>query len=164
LQQLTEYANTYLALLYGRKQGFIFATNYFSGLKPLARINIIWRGVIYECICDGISWEHNLTESAIAMRLITLRTALAATPLVVNRAVIASPLIALISSMEIDGSCQIITEQYVGGASSMEINGYCQIVTDLALSLTSSMQIDGTVTFTLLLASSMQIDGLVTIT
>lgn len=146
LQQLTEYANTYLALLYGRKQGFIFATNYFSGLKPLARINIIWRGVIYECICDGISWKHNLTESAIAMRLITLRTALVATPLVVNKTVIASPILEMLGVLEIEGSCQTITPQYVGGIGVLEINGFCQTVTGLALSMVGSMQIDGTLT------------------
>ena len=148
LQQLTEYANTYLALLYGRKQGFIFATNYFSGLKPLARINIIWRGVIYECICDGISWEHNLTESAIAMRLITLRTALAATPLVVNRAVIASPMIEAVISLELNFFCEIVTEQYLGGVISLELNFFCQIISDLAISATISLELNFLATIT----------------
>jgi len=82
--QATEYGNIHLALLYGRKQGFIFGTalnnTLLTNLTPLSRIDILWRGVRYSCLSDGVSWSHSLTECAIGMRLIVIGTALESDP------------------------------------------------------------------------------------
>lgn len=120
--QATEYGNTYLALLYGRKQGFIFGTalsNTLLSLTPLSRINILWRGVRYDCLTDGLSWAHTQTEMAIGMRLIVLGTALESDPPeTVNRIVVASALIEATLSQSAIIECQISALDFVGGTFS----------------------------------------------
>ena len=120
--QATEYGNTYLALLYGRKQGFIFGTalsNTLLSLAPLSRINILWRGVRYDCLTDGLSWAHTQTEMAIGMRLIVLGTALESDPPeTVNRIVVASALIEATLSQSAIIECQVSALDFVGGTFS----------------------------------------------
>lgn len=120
--QATEYGNTYLALLYGRKQGFIFGTalsNTLLSLTPLSRINILWRGVRYDCLTDGLSWAHTQTEMAIGMRLIVLGTALESDPPeTVNRIVVASALIEATLSQSAIIECQVSALDFVGGTFS----------------------------------------------
>ncbi len=120
--QATEYGNTYLALLYGRKQGFIFGTalsDTLLSLTPLSRVNILWRGVRYDCLTDGLSWSHTQTEMAIGMRLIVLGTALESDPPeTVNRIVVASALIEATLSQAAIIECQISALDFVGGTFS----------------------------------------------
>lgn len=120
--QATEYGNTYLALLYGRKQGFIFGTalsDTLLSLTPLSRVNILWRGVRYDCLTDGLSWSHTQTEMAIGMRLIVLGTALESDPPeTVNRIVVASALIEATLSQSAIIECQISALDFVGGTFS----------------------------------------------
>lgn len=146
--QATEYANTYLALLYGRKHGFVFATAYFSDIKPLARINIIWRGVIYECLADGVVWEHTQKKATLAMSLIVLRTALAATPTVKSPLAIASPLIEGTLPIEVNFLGELTTDNFIGGTLSIEVGFYGRIIADLAIQASLSIQINflGTLT------------------
>jgi hypothetical protein len=120
--QATEYGNTYLALLYGRKQGFVFGTaisnTLIASLTPLSRVDILWRGVRYRCLTDGASWTHNLTECAIGMRLIVISTALEADPPeTIYPLVAASALIKI--SARLSGSIRIgiIQDPFVGGAA-----------------------------------------------
>jgi hypothetical protein len=120
--QATEYGNTYLALLYGRKQGFVFGTaisnTLIASLTPLSRIDILWRGVRYRCLTDGASWTHNLTECAIGMRLIVIGTALEADPPeTIYPLVAASALIKI--SARLSGSIRIgiYQDTFVGGAA-----------------------------------------------
>lgn len=122
--QATEYGNTYLALLYGRKQGFVFGTaisnTLIASLTPLSRIDILWRGVRYRCLTDGASWSHNLAECAIGMRLIVIGTALEADPPeTIYPLVAASALIKI--SARLSGSIKIgiYQEPFVGGAARL---------------------------------------------
>jgi hypothetical protein len=122
--QATEYGNTYLALLYGRKQGFVFGTaisnTLIASLTPLSRVDILWRGVRYKCLTDGTSWTHNLTECAIGMRLIVISTALEADPPeTIYPLVAASALIKV--SARLSGSIRIgiIQDPFVGGAARL---------------------------------------------
>ena len=125
--QATEYGNTYLALLYGRKQGFEFGTaldNTLLSLTPLSRINIIWRGVRYDCLTDGLSWSHTQTQMAIGMRLIVLGTALEADPPeTVYPAIVASALIELAATQESIGFLEISALDFVGGRATQESFG-----------------------------------------
>jgi hypothetical protein len=135
--QAQNFGETYLRLLYGRKQSFVFATAYrdeLRNLKPLAPLKVQYRGVIYDCLADGISWSHSLTEMIIGMRLIVIGTALAATPLVVSKPVIASPLITATIRQSSAFNCEIITEQYLGGVINQRSFFVCTIVQDLAIS------------------------------
>jgi hypothetical protein len=135
--QAQNFGETYLALLYGRKQSFVFATAYrdeLRNLKPLAPLKVQYRGVIYDCLADGISWSHSQTEMIIGMRLIVIGTALAATPLVVSKPVIASPLITATIRQSSSFECEIITEQYLGGVIEQRSFFVCTIVADLAIS------------------------------
>lgn len=120
--QATEYGNTYLALLYGRKQGFEFGTaldNTLLSLTPLSRINILWRGVRYDCLTDGLSWSHTLTQMAIGMRLIVLGTALESDPPeTVYPAIVASALIEAALSQLAIIECEISALDFVGGTFS----------------------------------------------
>lgn len=125
--QATEYGNTYLALLYGRKQGFEFGTaldNTLLSLTPLSRINILWRGVRYDCLTDGLSWSHTQTQMAIGMRLIVLGTALEADPPeTVYPAIVASALIELAATQESIGFLEISALDFVGGRATQESFG-----------------------------------------
>ena len=125
--QATEYGNTYLALLYGRKQGFEFGTaldNTLLSLTPLSRINILWRGVRYDCLTDGLSWSHTQTQMAIGMRLIVLGTALESDPPeTVYPAIVASALIELRSSQDSIGTLEISALDFVGGRATQESFG-----------------------------------------
>ena len=120
--QATEYGNTYLALLYGRKQGFEFGTaldNTLLSLTPLSRINILWRGVRYDCLTDGLSWSHTQTQMAIGMRLIVLGTALESDPPeTVYPAIVASALIEAALSQLAIIECEISALDFVGGTFS----------------------------------------------
>lgn len=120
--QATEYGNTYLALLYGRKQGFEFGTaldNTLLSLTPLSRINILWRGVRYDCLTDGLSWSHTQTQMAIGMRLIVLGTALESDPPeTVYPAIVASALIEATLSQSAIIECEISALDFVGGTFS----------------------------------------------
>jgi hypothetical protein len=120
--QATEYGNTYLALLYGRKQGFEFGTaldNTLLSLTPLSRINILWRGVRYDCLTDGLSWSHTQTQMAIGMRLIVLGTALESDPPeTVYPAIVASALIEATLSQLAIIECEISALDFVGGTFS----------------------------------------------
>ena len=137
--QATDYGNTFLALLYGRKQSFVFATaindNLLTNLKPLVRIDITWNGVIYQCLVDGIVWAHTLTEMLLGMRLIPLRTALVATPLVTTDLVIVSPMISAILLQDSYMSCQLITDNYLGGIGLQDSYMNILLVADLAISV-----------------------------
>jgi hypothetical protein len=122
--QATEYGNTYLALLYGRKQGFVFGTaisnTLIASLTPLSRIDILWRGVRYRCLTDGASWTHNQTQCAIGMRLIVIGTALEADPPeTIYPLVAASALIKI--SARLSGSIRIgiYQDPFVGGAARL---------------------------------------------
>lgn len=120
--QATEYGNTYLVLLYGRKQGFEFGTaldNTLLSLTPLSRINILWRGVRYDCLTDGLSWSHNQTQMAIGMRLIVLGTALESDPPeTVYPVIVASALIEATLSQLAIIECEISALDFVGGTFS----------------------------------------------
>lgn len=120
--QATEYGNTYLALLYGRKQGFEFGTaldNTLLSLTPLSRINILWRGVRYDCLTDGLSWSHTQTQMAIGMRLIVLGTALESDPPeTMYPAIVASALIEATLSQSAIIECEISALDFVGGTFS----------------------------------------------
>ena len=120
--QATEYGHTYLALLYGRKQGFEFGTaldNTLLSLTPLSRINILWRGVRYDCLTDGLSWSHTQTQMAIGMRLIVLGTALESDPPeTVYPAIVASALIEVALSQLAIIECEISALDFVGGTFS----------------------------------------------
>jgi len=137
--QATDYGNIFLALLYGRKQSFTFATaindNLLANLKPLTRIDITWYGVVYECLVDGISWAHTLTEMVIGMRLIPLKTALAATPLITSNLVISSPMIEVNLLQDSFMSCQLITDNYLGGVGLQDSYMSVLLVADLAISV-----------------------------
>ena len=122
--QATEYGNTYLALLYGRKQGFVFGTaisnTLIASLTPLSRIDILWRGVRYRCLSDGASWSHDLTQCAIGMRLIVIGTALEADPPeTIYPLVAASALIKI--SARLSGSIRIgiYQDPFIGGAARL---------------------------------------------
>jgi hypothetical protein len=122
--QATEYGNTYLALLYGRKQGFVFGTaisnTLIASLTPLSRVDILWRGVRYKCLTDGASWTHNQTQCAIGMRLIVIGTALEADPPeTIYPLVAASALIKI--SARLSGSIRIgiYQDPFVGGAARL---------------------------------------------
>jgi len=122
--QATEYGNTYLALLYGRKQGFVFGTaisnTLIASLTPLSRVDILWRGVRYRCLTDGASWSHNLAECAIGMRLIVIGTALEADPPeTIYPLVAASALIKI--SARLSGSIRIgiYQDPFIGGAARL---------------------------------------------
>lgn len=125
--QATEYGNTYLALLYGRKQGFEFGTaldNTLLSLTPLSRINILWRGVRYDCLTDGLSWSHTQTQMAIGMRLIVLGTALESDPPeTVYPAIVASALIELRATQDSIGTLEISALDFVGGRATQESFG-----------------------------------------
>ena len=129
----------FLALLYGRKQSFTFATaindNLLANLKPLARIDITWYGVVYQCLVDGISWAHTLTEMVIGMRLIPLRTALAATPSTTSDLVIPSPIIQVNLLQDSFMGCQLITDNYLGGIGLQDSYMSVSLVADLAISV-----------------------------
>ncbi len=120
--QATEYGHTYLALLYGRKQGFEFGTaldNTLLSLTPLSRINILWRGVRYDCLTDGLSWSHTQNQMAIGMRLIVLGTALESDPPeTVYPAIVASALIEAALSQLAIIECEISALDFVGGTFS----------------------------------------------
>ena len=120
--QATQYGHTYLALLYGRKQGFEFGTaldNTLLSLTPLSRINILWRGVRYDCLTDGLSWSHTQTQMAIGMRLIVLGTALESDPPeTVYPAIVASALIEVALSQLAIIECEISALDFVGGTFS----------------------------------------------
>lgn len=120
--QATEYGNTYLALLYGRKQGFEFGTalsNTLLSITPLSRINILWRGVRYLCLSDGLSWVHTQTEMSIGMRLIVLGTALETDPPeTVYPVVVAVALIEATLSQSAIIECQILALDFIGGTFS----------------------------------------------
>ena len=137
--QATDYGNVFLALLYGRKQSFTFATaindNLLANLKPLTRIDITWYGVVYQCLVDGISWAHTLTEMVIGMRLIPLRTALAATPSTTSDLVIPSPIIQVNLLQDSYMSCQLITDNYLGGIGLQDSYMSILLVADLAISV-----------------------------
>ena len=137
--QATDYGNVFLALLYGRKQSFTFATaindNLLANLKPLTRIDITWYGVVYQCLVDGISWAHTLTEMVIGMRLIPIRTALAATPSTTSNLVIPSPIIAVNLLQDSYMSCQLITDNYLGGIGLQDSYMSILLVADLAISV-----------------------------
>ena len=137
--QATDYGNVFLALLYGRKQSFTFATaindNLLANLKPLARIDITWYGVVYQCLVDGISWAHTLTEMVIGMRLIPLRTALAATPSTTSDLVIPSPIIQVNLLQDSFMGCQLITDNYLGGIGLQDSYMSVSLVADLAISV-----------------------------
>ena len=137
--QATDYGNVFLALLYGRKQSFTFATaindNLLANLKPLARIDITWYGVVYQCLVDGISWAHTLTEMVIGMRLIPLRTALAATPSTTSDLLIPSPIIQVNLLQDSFMGCQLITDNYLGGVGLQDSYMSIFLVADLAISV-----------------------------
>ena len=137
--QATDYGNVFLALLYGRKQSFTFATaindNLLANLKPLVRIDVTWDGVIYQCLVDGITWAHTLTEMVIGMRLIPIRTALAATPSTTSNLVIPSPIIAVNLLQDSFMSCLLITDNYLGGVGLQSSFMQCILVSDLAISV-----------------------------
>jgi len=118
--QATEYGNTYLALLYGRKQGFVFGTaisnTLIASLTPLSRIDILWRGVRYRCLTDGASWSHDQTQCAIGMRLIVISTALESDPPeTVYPAVVASALIQLAIRQAGRVAVRITQDPFIGG-------------------------------------------------
>lgn len=121
IEQASDFGNTYLSLLYGRKQGFSFvtaiSTNLINNLVPLARVNVIYRGVIYECLADAITWGHNLTEMAIGFNLIVLRTALVTTPETTNNLANSSPVIKARSIQRDITDGDLITNPYFGGRS-----------------------------------------------
>ena len=137
--QATDYGNVFLALLYGRKQSFTFATaindNLLANLKPLTRIDITWYGVVYQCLVDGISWAHTLTEMVIGMRLIPLQTALAATPSTTSDLVIPSPIIQVNLLQDSFMGCQLITDNYLGGIGLQDSYMSVPLVADLAISV-----------------------------
>jgi hypothetical protein len=113
--QATEYGNTYLKLLYGRKQGFVFATainnTLLAFLTPLSKLSITWRGTVYDCLVDGITWVHTQTEMILGMRLIVIK----ANGLDI---VDLSALIEATLSQRAEISCRVIGEQFVGGTLS----------------------------------------------
>ena len=118
--QATEYGNTYLALLYGRKQGFVFGTaisnTLIASLTPLSRIDILWRGVRYRCLSDGASWSHDQTQCAIGMRLIVISTALETDPPeTVYPVVVASALIQLSIRQAGRVAVGITQDPFIGG-------------------------------------------------
>lgn len=118
--QATDYGNTYLALLYGRKQGFVFGTaisnTLIASLTPLSRIDILWRGVRYKCLTDGASWSHDKTQCAIGMRLIVIGTALETDPPeTIYPAVTASALIQIQIRQSSSVNIRISQDPYIGG-------------------------------------------------
>jgi hypothetical protein len=122
--QATDYGNTYLALLYGRKQGFVFGTaisnTLIASLTPLSRIDILWRGVRYRCLSDGASWSHDQTQCAIGMRLIVISTALESDPPeTVYPAVVASALIKVSSRLTGSVSVRISQDPFIGGKARL---------------------------------------------
>jgi len=123
--QATEYGNTYLALLYGRKQSFEFGTalsNTLLSLTPLSRINILWRGVRYNCLTDGLSWSHTQTQMAIGMRLIVLGTALESDPPeTMYPAIVASALIQGTASQSMISIAELSALDFLGGTSRQEM-------------------------------------------
>ena len=136
-QQATEYGQTYLALLYGRRYGFRFGTainsNLLNNLTPLSRIDIIWRGVIYECLADAIAFKATLTEMIIGFNLIVLRTALVATPSTKNDTVAPSIPIEVTFYEEPTGTCLLTTDLYLGCVFYEEPYGICTLSTGFAI-------------------------------
>jgi hypothetical protein len=136
--QATDYGNTYLALLYGRKQGFVFGTaisnTLIASLTPLSRIDILWRGVRYRCLSDGASWSHDLTQCAIGMRLIVISTALESDPPeTVYPVVVASPLIEALFEQISELECTIIQDQYIGSVIEQASAVDCFIVSGILI-------------------------------
>ena len=149
--QATDYGNVFLALLYGRKQSFTFATaindNLLANLKPLTRIDVTWYGVVYQCLVDGISWAHTLTEMVIGMRLIPLRTALAVTPSVTSNLVIASPMIEVSIYQQFTGSISYVIDQYLGGSIYQEFTGSITYVNQLVIEVSIYQEFTGSITY-----------------
>ena len=150
--QATEYGSIYLALLYGRKQGFIFGTalsDTLLSLTPLSRINIVWRGVRYDCLTDGLSWAHTQTEMAVGMRLIVLGTALESDPPeTVYSAIVASALIQGTASQAMLTTCVVSALDYFGGTSKQEMlaSGYVRAGFAIQGTVSQSMTATGTIT------------------
>ena len=153
--QATEYGNVYLALLYGRKQGFIFGTalsNTLLSITPLSRINILWRGIRYECISDGLSWSHTLTEMAIGMRLIVLNTALESDPPTTSYpAIIASAVIEGIASQIAIVTCEVSALDFVGGTAQQLAFASCFVQAGVLIQGTAKQIATASCTVTVLL-------------
>ena len=150
--QATEYGNTYLALLYGRKQGFIFGTalsDTLLSLTPLSRINIVWRGVRYDCLTDGLSWAHTQTEMAFGMRLIVLGTALESDPPeTIYPAIVASALIQGTASQSMITTCEVSALDYLGGTSRQEMLASGYVRAGFAIQGTASQSMTASATIT----------------
>jgi len=153
--QATEYGNVYLSLLYGRKQGFIFGTalsNTLLSITPLSRINILWRGIRYECISDGLSWSHTLTEMAIGMRLIVLNTALESDPPTTSYpAIIASAVIEGIASQIAIVTCEVSALDFVGGTAQQLAFASCFVQAGVLIQGTAKQIATASCTVTVLL-------------
>ena len=142
--QATEYGNVYLSLLYGRKQGFIFGTalsNVLLSITPLSRINILWRGVRYECLSDGLSWSHTLTEMAIGMRLIVLNTALETDPPETKYPVIiASSIIECKVSQLANVFCEVSALDFIGATIKQEAYISCFVQEGIVIEASFTQQ------------------------
>lgn len=142
-EQATLFANTYLQLLYGRKQGFIFGTalndTFLTALTPLSRLDIIWRGVKYHCVTDGVSWSHTQTEMAIGMRLLVVGTTLLSDPVpIAIPIVIPSAIIDATFSQVANLAITVLQDQYFGGTFSQ--SGYlsCFVQSGIIIAATFS--------------------------
>lgn len=82
-EQAYEYGKLEIVLMNGRKQcRFMITalTDQLLALRPRCRIDIIFRGILYRCLVDGITFSQSQTERSIGFMCDVISTSPADTP------------------------------------------------------------------------------------
>jgi hypothetical protein len=85
-----EYGQLEIVLINGRKQCRFMVTaltDALLNLRPRARIDIIFNGILYRCLADAIAFSQDLTKRSIGFMCDVISTSPAATPSTVYRPV-----------------------------------------------------------------------------